>query len=66
MYRIKAGEGEAARHYYRCTGRGAQRRGCGNMIPLAAVDRAVLATTSGRCAWPESAPRPQCDWPGTR
>jgi DNA invertase Pin-like site-specific DNA recombinase len=34
MYRLNTG-------YYRCTGRGASRRGCGNMVRTAAVDAAV-------------------------
>jgi len=53
MYRIKAGKGDAARYYYRCSGRGAQRRGCGNMIPLANVDRAVLNRISYLSREPE-------------
>jgi DNA invertase Pin-like site-specific DNA recombinase len=32
MYRIKASRGGSARHFYRCTGRGPQRKGCGNMV----------------------------------
>ena len=40
MYRIRAGNGN--RHlYYRCTGRGTQRKGCGNMVQAQAVDDAV-------------------------
>jgi DNA invertase Pin-like site-specific DNA recombinase len=42
MYRIATGKDGNRAYYYRCTGRGAQRRGRGNMIPLAAVDQAVL------------------------
>jgi site-specific DNA recombinase len=34
MYRLASG-------YYRCTGRGADRRGCGNMVRAGAVDAAV-------------------------
>jgi DNA invertase Pin-like site-specific DNA recombinase len=34
MYRLNTG-------YYRCTGRGANRRGCGLMVKVAAVDAAV-------------------------
>ncbi|MGH3286561.1 MAG: recombinase family protein [Streptosporangiaceae bacterium] len=30
-------------HYYRCSGRGSQRKGCGNMVLLTAVDGAVNA-----------------------
>jgi len=32
-------------YYYRCTGRGAQRRGCGNMIPVGTLDRFVRVWT---------------------
>jgi Resolvase, N terminal domain/Recombinase/Recombinase zinc beta ribbon domain len=39
MYRIRSGGGM----YYRCTGRGANRKGCGNMIPLDALDVIVAA-----------------------
>ena len=34
MYRLASG-------YYRCTGRGADRRGCGNMVRPRLVDAAV-------------------------
>ena len=34
MYRLNTG-------YYRCTGRGSNRKGCGNMVSTAAVDAAV-------------------------
>jgi len=38
LYRIKSFGGA---FYYRCSGRGSQRRGCGNMIPLIVVDDLV-------------------------
>lgn len=42
MYRIKAGAGRGGQaYYYRCAGRGAQRKGCGNMVRLDLVDSAV-------------------------
>ena len=34
MYRLNTG-------YYRCTGRGASRRGCGNMVPVGLADAAA-------------------------
>jgi DNA invertase Pin-like site-specific DNA recombinase len=33
--------------YYRCTGRGAQRRGCGVMVPMADADALMNANMSG-------------------
>jgi site-specific DNA recombinase len=39
MYRIKTAQG----FFYRCTGRGSQRKGCGNMPRLELVDEAVNA-----------------------
>ena len=44
MYRIKAGggpKGGGQAYYYRCAGKGAQRKGCGNMVRLELVDAAV-------------------------
>jgi DNA invertase Pin-like site-specific DNA recombinase len=41
MYRICAGNPGRKRYYYRCAGRGAQRKGCGNMIPLDLLDQIV-------------------------
>ena len=38
MYRIKAGDGK---YYYRCAGRAPQRKGCGNMVPLAQTETIV-------------------------
>ena len=42
MYRITVPwRGGTRLPYYRCAGRGSQRKGCGNMVQLAAVDGAV-------------------------
>jgi DNA invertase Pin-like site-specific DNA recombinase len=48
MYRLAAKIGpvladgtRAKAYFYRCAGRGAQRKGCGNMVRLDAVDQAV-------------------------
>ena len=42
MYRIMIRGAAGSRlAYYRCTGRGSQRKGCGNMVRLALVDDAV-------------------------
>jgi DNA invertase Pin-like site-specific DNA recombinase len=41
MYRIMAGHGASRAAYYRCAGRGAARKGCGNMVRLDAVEAAV-------------------------
>lgn len=42
MYRIKAGSKSGGQsYYYRCAGKGAQRKGCGNMIPLDAMDTLI-------------------------
>jgi hypothetical protein len=42
MYRIWTGSGSQARvAYYRCTGRGPARKGCGNMILAASADALV-------------------------
>jgi site-specific DNA recombinase len=41
MYRHRALSRGRAYFYYRCFGRGSQRRSCGNMIPVAKVDAAV-------------------------
>lgn len=42
MYRIAARKGEGRAYYYRCAGPGGQSSGCGNVLPLAAVEQAVL------------------------
>ena len=43
MYRIRLkSRGGKFYYYYRCTGRGAQRQGCGNMIPYDATEAIVL------------------------
>lgn len=48
MYRIAAGRGASRTFYYRCAGRGAGRKGCGNMARLRQVDSAVdQAITEG-------------------
>jgi hypothetical protein len=42
MYRIKAGKNQGGQgYYYRCAGRGAQRKGCGNMVRLELVDAKI-------------------------
>jgi hypothetical protein len=42
MYRIRGGGGKSRYlFYYRCSGRGSQRQGCGNMVRLELVDAAV-------------------------
>ncbi len=45
MYRIKSGHGNTAL-YYRCAGRGPQRKGCGLMVRAALVDAAADAAMS--------------------
>jgi DNA invertase Pin-like site-specific DNA recombinase len=42
MYRIFVGKDENRTAYYRCTGRGPQRKGCGNMVPLEWLDETVI------------------------
>lgn len=42
MYRQRVRHGDRTRFYYRCTGRGPQRKGCGNMVPLEVVDKLVI------------------------
>ena len=46
MYAIKAGNGNT-HLYYRCSGKGPQRRGCGNMLQLGAVDELMSEVMSG-------------------
>ena len=41
MYRITTGHGASRAAYYRCSGRGANRQGCGNMVRAEAVDDAA-------------------------
>jgi|SRR5271157_266045 len=41
MYRIAAGRGASRAAYYRCTGRGANRTSCGNMVRAEIADAAV-------------------------
>jgi site-specific DNA recombinase len=47
MYRIYGGYGEARQPYYRCTGSGPRRTGCGNMFPLAELDDIVTEAMVG-------------------
>lgn len=42
MYRVLAGRGASARYYYRCTGKGSERRSCGLMVRLAETDATVV------------------------
>jgi DNA invertase Pin-like site-specific DNA recombinase len=47
MYRVYVGSGENRRAYYRCTGAGPQRKGCGApMIPCEDLDSFVTAMAS--------------------
>jgi DNA invertase Pin-like site-specific DNA recombinase len=59
MYKIRArGNGDGREYfYYRCTGRGAGRKGCGNMVPLHLADRAVDALVSAKFTHPVLARR---------
>ena len=41
MYRVYGGYGENRQPYYRCTGHGPQRKGCGFMITVAEADDIV-------------------------
>jgi hypothetical protein len=41
MYRVVSGRGASRTAYYRCTGRGANRRSCGNMVRVELADAAV-------------------------
>ena len=41
MYRVMTGTGASRTAYYRCSGRGANRQGCGNMVRAEAVDDAA-------------------------
>lgn len=51
MYRIGCGAGAGRSFYYRCAGRGAQRKGCGNMVPLARADAAVEGIAARTFGW---------------
>jgi DNA invertase Pin-like site-specific DNA recombinase len=42
MWRIHAGSRDRSKYYYRCAGRGAQRKGCGNMIVLERLETRVV------------------------
>lgn len=44
MYRVYGGYGAARKPYYRCTGSGPRRTGCGNMLPLSELDEIVTET----------------------
>jgi hypothetical protein len=55
MYRIKAWSG----YFYRCAGHYPERKGCGNMVPLAITDAAVTALLSmAHEPWTELRPVP--------
>jgi hypothetical protein len=41
MYRHRSSKRNLNREYYRCTGKGSQRKGCGNMIRLTTLDGLV-------------------------
>ena len=42
MYRIHAGSRDGGKYYYyRCAGSGPQRKGCGNVVPLAQTETIV-------------------------
>lgn len=41
MYRHRSSKRNGNREYYRCTGRGTQRHGCGNMIRLLTLDTII-------------------------
>jgi DNA invertase Pin-like site-specific DNA recombinase len=43
MYRVYCGQGDKREPYYRCAGRGPQRKGCGNMVQCADLDERVMA-----------------------
>lgn len=42
MYRVKTGRKEQRQYYYRCAGTTRERRGCGNMVYLPALDQIVV------------------------
>jgi DNA invertase Pin-like site-specific DNA recombinase len=41
MFRVFTGRKNQTRLYYRCTGKGPQRHGCGNMVRMSELDRRV-------------------------
>lgn len=41
MYRIHASSRDRSNYYYRCAGKGPQRKGCGNWVPLATLENMV-------------------------
>jgi DNA invertase Pin-like site-specific DNA recombinase len=41
MYRIHAGSRDRENFYYRCAGKGPQRKGCGNMVPYGRLERMI-------------------------
>ena len=48
MYRVMCGGARGAKSaYYRCSGRGTQRKGCGNMVRADAADELMNAVMSG-------------------
>ena len=51
MYRVYGGYGEARKPYYRCTGHGPQRKGCGFMIPVDELDDVVTESILTSPAW---------------
>ena len=59
MYRNDGGYGEHRQSYYRCSGHGPQKKGCGTNLPMAKADADVVAVMldngdmhlSG-CSWP--------------
>lgn len=54
MYRITSGggkRGKARISYYRCSGRGANRKGCGNLIRVDAADAAMRQIAETTFAW---------------
>jgi DNA invertase Pin-like site-specific DNA recombinase len=50
MYRIFGG-GKVRIAYYRCTGRGPDRKGCGNMVPLDLADAMACLVAENTLCW---------------
>jgi len=48
MYRVMAGRATCRTAYYRCSGRGAARKGCGNMVRCELADAAVSKIAARR------------------